>query len=69
MVDKIRRRRLTWFGHVSRIDERRLPSRAVHCHIKGRRKTERSPKKWIDNITEADGAQYWRSSKPNKRQR
>ena len=35
MVDKIRRRRLTWFGHVSRMDERR--------------KRRRPPKKWIDN--------------------
>jgi len=44
------RRKLTWFGHVSRMDERRLPSRAVCCYIKGRRKRGRPPKKWIDNI-------------------
>jgi len=31
MVDKIRRRRHNWFGHVSRMDERRLPSRAMYC--------------------------------------
>ena len=52
IVDKIRRRRLTWFGHVSRMDERRLPSRAMYCYIKGRRKRGRPPKKWIDNIKE-----------------
>ena len=33
MVDKIRRRRLTRFGHVSQIDERRLPSSAMYCYI------------------------------------
>jgi len=50
MVDKTRRRRLTWFGHVSRMDERRLPSTAMFCYIKGRRKRGNPPKKWIDNI-------------------
>ena len=44
MVDKIRRRRLSWFGHVSRMDERRLPSRALYCYIKGRRKRGRPPR-------------------------
>jgi len=29
MVDKIRRRRLTWFGHVSRMDERRRPPKKI----------------------------------------
>ena len=53
MVDKIRRRRLTWFSDVSRTDESRLlPSRAMYCYIKERRKRGRPPKKWIDNIKE-----------------
>jgi len=75
MVDKIRRRRLTWFGHVSRMDERLrlLSSRAMYCCIKERRKRGRPPKKWIDNIKEnvklMHGAQRWRSSKPNYRDR
>jgi len=29
MVDKIRRRRLTWFGHVSRMDKRRRPPKKI----------------------------------------
>jgi len=52
MVDKIKRRRLTWFGYMSRMDERRLPSRAMYCYIKERRKRGRPPQKWIDNIKE-----------------
>jgi len=32
MVDKIRRI-LTWFGHVSQMDERRLSSRAMWCTV------------------------------------
>jgi len=50
MVDKIRRKRLTWFGHVSLMDERRLSSSAMYCYIKRRRKRGRPPKKWIDII-------------------
>ena len=52
--DKIRRRRLTGFGHVSQMDERRLPSRAMYCYIKGRRKRGSPPKKWIDNNKKED---------------
>jgi len=52
IVDKIRKTRLIWFGHVSRMDERRLPSRAMYCYIKERRKRGWPPKKWIDNIKE-----------------
>jgi len=52
MVDKISRRRLTWFSHVSRMDEGTLSSRAMYCYIKGRRKRESPPIKWIDNIKE-----------------
>ena len=27
LVNKIKKKRLTWFGHVTRMDERRLPPR------------------------------------------
>ena len=33
MVDNTRRRRLTWFSHVSRMDERRLPSSIGQCTV------------------------------------
>ena len=33
----ISRRRLTWFGHVSRMPADRLPAKALHCYIPGRR--------------------------------
>ena len=42
LVDKIKKKRLTWFGHVTRMDERRLASRAMHCHIEGTRNEEDS---------------------------
>jgi len=32
------------------MDERRLPPRAMHCHIEGTRNVGRQPKGWTDNI-------------------
>jgi len=52
VVEVIRRRRLTWFGHVSRMSGDRLPTRALHCYIPGRRSRGCPCKKWINNIQE-----------------
>ena len=49
VVEVIRRRRLTWFGHVSRMSGDRLSTRALHCYIRSR---GRPCKKWINNIHE-----------------
>ena len=35
VVDKIRKRRLTWFGHVTRMDDKRLPAAALYGHVEG----------------------------------
>src|ERR1700733_13458823 len=37
LVEKIRRRRLKWFGHVERMNKERLPLLALHGHIEGDR--------------------------------
>jgi len=50
LVDKIKKKRLTWFGHVTRMDERQLPPRAMHGHIEGTRNVGRQPQRWIDHI-------------------
>ena len=52
VVEVIRRRRLPWFGHVSRMSGDRLPTRALHCYIPGKRSRGRPCKKWINNIQE-----------------
>ena len=49
VVEVIRRRRLTLFGHVSRMSGDRLPTRALHCYIPGKRSRGRPCKKWINN--------------------
>ena len=46
VVEVIRKRRLTWFGHVSRMSGDRLPTRALHCYIPGRRSRGRPCKKF-----------------------
>jgi len=37
LVDKIKKKRMTWIDHVTRMDEIRLRARAMHCHIEGTR--------------------------------
>src|SRR6218665_583971 len=52
LVDKIRKRRLTWFGHVTRMEVNRLPVVALYVQVEGTRSRGRQPKKWIDNVKE-----------------
>ena len=52
LVQKIRKRRLTWFGHVTRMERERLPLRALHCHREGKRSQGRQPKTWMSCIKE-----------------
>ena len=49
---KVQRKRLKWFGHITRMDGKRLPTRALHCHIEGTRSRGRQPKIWMDNVKE-----------------
>ena len=37
LVDKIRKRRLTWFGHVTRMEGNRLPVIALYRQVEGTR--------------------------------
>ena len=48
--DKIKRRRLMWFGHVQRMNGNRLL--LYRCYIDGTRSRGRQPRIWIDNIQE-----------------
>ena len=52
MVDRIRKRRLMWFGHVTRMEGNRLPVVALYGQVAGTRSIGRKPKKWIDNVKE-----------------
>jgi len=34
IIDKIQKRRLTWFGHVERMEDNRLIHKTLHCYNK-----------------------------------
>ena len=52
IVEKIRKKRLSWFGHVCRMEKSRWPYKALHTYTEGKRKRGRPRKKWQDNIKE-----------------
>ena len=52
MVDKLRKRRLTWFGHVTRIEGNRLPVVALYGQVERTRSKGRQPKMSINNVKE-----------------
>jgi len=51
VTEEIRRRRLSWFGHISRMEIDRLPSaRELYCHVTGERSQGiRQAKQWMEN--------------------
>src|SRR6218665_4170227 len=45
VIEKIKKRRLTtWFGHVERMEGKRLPNVALHGHVRGERSRGRPRK-------------------------
>src|SRR6218665_82304 len=52
VVQKIKKRRLQWFVHVERMEEKRLPNAALHGRVEGKRSRGRQRKTWMDNVRE-----------------
>src|SRR6218665_1959730 len=52
VIEKIKRRRLTWFGHVERKDGKRLPNAALHGLVRGERSRGRPRKRWMEDVRE-----------------
>src|SRR6218665_1237624 len=52
VVEKIKKGRLQWFGHVERMEGERLPIAALHGHVDGKRSRGRQRKIWMDNVRE-----------------
>ena len=52
VVQKIKKRRQQWFGHVERMEGKRLPNATLHRHVEGKRSRERQRKTWMDNVRE-----------------
>jgi len=52
IVDRIRSRRRSYFGHVVRMQPSRIPHRALYRQVHGTRPRGRPRKCWTDNISE-----------------
>ena len=52
VIEKIKRRRLVWFGHVERMEGKRLPRKRLHGHVRGERSRGRQRKRWMENVRE-----------------
>lgn len=51
-VDRIKARRLRWFGHVSRMDSNRVPFLALHTRVDGVRSRGRPRARSRDGVIE-----------------
>jgi len=52
IIEILRIRRLTYFGHVSHMPAERFPHIALFGRTKGSRTRGRRRKKWLDNVRE-----------------
>lgn len=59
LVSRISNRRPTWLGHVVRMEDRRLPAKALYSYVDGKWSWGRQPKTW-------KGKQDTRPSMPKK---
>jgi hypothetical protein len=48
----IRLNRLSWFGHVQRIEENRIPKRVLHMNLRTTRMRGRPRNRWQDEVRE-----------------
>src|SRR5260221_4747570 len=52
LIDRIKARRLQWFGHVSRMDSNRIPYLSLNTKLKGTRSRGRPRARWRDGVME-----------------
>jgi len=50
IVEKVELRRLSYFGHVARMDHNRFPYITIHGRVNGCRRRGRPRKRWIDLV-------------------
>jgi hypothetical protein len=50
VVQKIQRKRLRYFGHVTRMEPTRYPNLALYGRVHGTRKRGQPKKRWLNNI-------------------
>jgi len=50
VIEKIKNRILKWFGHVERMEGKRLPNAALHGYVRGDRSRGRQRKRWMEEM-------------------
>jgi hypothetical protein len=66
ILDDITRKQLIWYGHVERMDPKRLPKITIRWKPEGRKKQGRPRRTWKDGIHTAMNERNLRMSKLNK---
>jgi hypothetical protein len=64
---EITRKKLTWYGHVERMDQTRLPKIMINWKPEGREKQGRPRRTWKDGIYTAMSEKRLRMDEWNKR--
>jgi hypothetical protein len=62
ITETIRLNRLSWFGHVQRMEENRIPKRVLYMNLETRRLTGRPRNGWQDEAREVGrtvGGEGW----------
>jgi len=52
IIETIRLNRLHWFGHVQRVEENRIPKRALYMNLGTKRLRGRPRNRWQDEVRE-----------------
>ena len=55
VLDDIKTKQLQWYGHVQRMEVRRLPKEVMKWRPSGRRKRGRPKLTWVEGIRELKG--------------
>jgi hypothetical protein len=63
IVRFVKERRISWIGHVERMEDNRMPKRVMTEKIYTRRKKRRPKVRWLDDVQEdlrERGIEGWR---------
>jgi transcription termination factor 2 len=72
IVRFVKARRISWIGHVERMEDSRMPKRVMREQIYTRRKRGRPKVRWLDDVQEdlgEMGIEGWRRKAQDKDQR